>query len=153
MHMASTRNVLAAVVLSVAMLAMTAGSAAAATSFTHKMTGAWEVPGPGDPDGHGRFTVTVWPRRHTLCYSLHWEGIKSPMMAHVHKGRVGVAGPIKVTLFSSARPLPSEIDTVKGCVHDLGKRLLLRIKHHPARYYVNVHNRPFPNGALRGQLT
>jgi CHRD domain-containing protein len=30
--------------------------------------------------------------------------------------------------------------------------LSLGLMEHPSRYYVNVHNRPFPEGAIRGQL-
>ena len=145
------RNILVTALVSVSLLAAFAGPAAG-RSFSHRLTGEAEVPGPGDANGRGRFTISVFPERNELCYRLHWEAIASPMAAHVHKGRADVAGPVRVTLFSQTKPLPDEIHTVKGCVEGLRTRLLNRIENHPARYYVNVHNRPFPGGAIRGQL-
>ena len=39
----------------------------------------------------------------------------------------------------------------QGCVA-VTRELALEIIRRPADYYVNVHNQPFPGGALRGQL-
>ena len=38
------------------------------------------------------------------------------------------------------------------CLTDLDKNLLKDIIRNPENYYVNVHNTPFPTGAVRGQL-
>ena len=107
--MSTRRNVLVTALVTVSLLAAFAGPATAGRSFSHRMTGEAEVPGPGDMNGRGRFTITVFPERHELCYRLHWEAIASPMMAHVHKGRADVAGPVRVTLFSQRKPLPDSI--------------------------------------------
>jgi hypothetical protein len=32
------------------------------------------------------------------------------------------------------------------------KALATNLREHPKAYYINVHNRPFPDGAIRGQL-
>jgi hypothetical protein len=149
--MSAKRNILAAVVLSTTLLAASATPAMAGRTFSHRMTGEVEVP-VGDLNGAGHFRVELFPRQHMLCYSMWWARIKSPMMAHIHRGRAGVAGPVRVTLFSQVKPLPSEITSVKGCVDGLRTRLLLNIRDNPSRFYVNVHNRPFPAGAIRGQL-
>jgi hypothetical protein len=152
MHMSTTRrNILVTSLVALSVLAAFAAPAAGKT-FTHRLTGTAEVPGPGDADGRGSFTISVYPLRHELCYRLHWEAIASPTAAHIHRGRVGVAGDVRLTLFSQTRPLPRSIHTVAGCIQELPTRLLNRIQNDPTRFYVNVHNRPFPDGALRGQL-
>ena len=40
----------------------------------------------------------------------------------------------------------------RTCLTGLDKNLLKAIIRNPENYYVNVHNAPFPNGAVRGQL-
>ena len=40
----------------------------------------------------------------------------------------------------------------EGCVR-LGRTKIRMIQNNPSGYYVNFHNKPFPNGAVRGQLS
>jgi hypothetical protein len=112
------------------------------------LTGAAEIPGPGDPDGTGTVQIVGNVGRQTLttlCYRLSVAGIGTPTAAHIHQAPAGVAGPIVV-------PLDPPIDgSSSGCVRadpDLVKDILTN----PEKYYVNVHNAEFPAGALRGQL-
>jgi CHRD domain len=116
------------------------------------MFGAQEVPGPGDPNGEGEATFTLNAATGRVCFDLEWRRIARPMAAHIHRGEAGVAGAIKVTLFSSRRPLPATIKNVGGCVRGVDTDLVQRIIDHPDRYYVNVHNRGYPAGAIRGEL-
>ncbi|MCA2224606.1 CHRD domain-containing protein [Nonomuraea aurantiaca] len=120
------------------------------------MTGRQEVPGPGDPDGHGAFTYQV--KGETLCYTIAADRILPATAAHIHKGKKGVAGPITVTLKTPTK------GPAKGCIkaakHQSGSNAALvltqselhGIVKSPARYYVNVHNAKYPDGAIRGQL-
>jgi hypothetical protein len=111
------------------------------------LTGAAEVPGPGDPDGSGTVVLKVRPDRNEVCFEIHVSGITLPAAAaHIHQAPVGVAGGIVVTLGT-----PDAAGRASGCVsasHDL----LKAIKQNPSAYYVNVHTSDLPNGALRGQL-
>ena len=106
-----------------------------------------EVPGPGDPNGHGHAVLKVYKAR--VCYTLSARGIKPATMAHIHKGRKGVAGPIVVPTDESSlkRPKP----TSSGC-EAIPRALSMKLRQNPSNYYVNVHNKPYPDGAIRGQL-
>ena len=112
------------------------------------LTGAAEVPGPGDPDGTGFAVVALFLESGELCASLQVEGIAAATMAHVHVGGGGVAGGIVVTL-----PTPDADGFGEGCVDGLDPAVLQAIADDPAGHYVNVHNGEFPDGAIRGQLS
>jgi hypothetical protein len=106
-----------------------------------------EVPGPGDPNGHGHAVLKVYKAR--VCYTLSVRGIKPATMAHIHKGGKGVAGPIVVPTDESSlhRPRP----TSSGC-ETIPRGLSMKLRQKPSHYYVNIHNKPYPDGAIRGQL-
>jgi hypothetical protein len=115
--------------------------------LTARLTGAAEVPGPGDPDGAGRAWVILLPRQGQVCFTLTVEGIDPLTAGHIHVGRRDVAGPVVVPL----TPLPAIGSAAGGCV-SADRKLIRAIRENPSNYYVNVHNAPFPSGALRGQL-
>ena len=127
-------------------------SAAAADSpnsghkLTADLTGGAERPGPGDPDGSGSATVNPQPSKNRVCYTLKVEDIDAATAAHIHLGGSDVAGPVVVPLAAPSSGRSS------GCVENLGEELVRNIKKNPEDYYVNVHNRAFPRGAVRGQL-
>jgi hypothetical protein len=110
------------------------------------MTGAKEVPGPGDPDGTGTADLNLIPKREKICYTITVNNIDPATMAHIHKGTSTEAGPIVKGLKA-----PSDGDS-QGCVR-LARAKIMKIKNNPSGYYVNVHNVPFPNGAVRDQLS
>jgi hypothetical protein len=112
---------------------------------TASLTGAQEVPGPGDSDGSGTAEITVVDATDNVCYDLRVRNIAPATAAHIHRGVMGVAGPPVVTLEA-----PSD-GGAEGCVSAPGG-LADEIEANPAGFYVNVHNAEFPNGAVRGQL-
>ena len=122
------------------------GSAERASTLTSALSGAEVVPPPGDPDARGSARITIRGTR--LCWRLVVPGIQAPHAAHIHVGRRGQEGPPIVPLFlrhtSLERPK-------RGCVR-AGAVEARDIASRPGRYYVNVHNDEFPNGAVRGQL-
>ena len=125
-------------------------SAAATKSLTATLKGKEEVPGPGDKNGRGEIAVTTKPKRGKVCFQLEFSQIENPLAGHIHKGVSGVSGAIKVTLFEDAAGIPGP--TAEGCVTDLRRRLVRNIGRTPEKYYVNLHNAEFPDGAIRGQL-
>ena len=134
----------------VAALAIPAANAAAPVTVSAQLKGNNEVPGPGDPNGKGEIFVTLKKAKRKVCFALSWKRIQGPQAAHIHRGGPDVAGPVKVKLFEQANPLPNP-GAVEGCVRKR-KRVIRKIARHPERYYVNLHNEEYPNGAIRGQL-
>jgi hypothetical protein len=117
-------------------------------TFTTVLTGAAEVPGPGDPDGSGSASVTVRDgvgRMRQVCYEISVSDIAPATLAHIHRGSAVQAGPIVVHLE------PPTDGTSSGCASVTGA-LAEAIVARPHLYYVNVHNADFPAGAVRGQL-
>jgi len=114
-----------------------------------RLTGAAEVPGPGDVDGTGAVAITIDPVTDELCYDLAVGGISTPTAAHIHEGAVGTAPPmnIRVTL---AAPTTG---TSSACIinaETIGFADLIAAN--PQNFYVNVHTADFGAGAVRGQL-
>ena len=112
-----------------------------------ELLGRNEVPGLGDPDGRGRARIFEVRDADTLCYLIKVSGIEPATAAHIHEGATDVAGPVVVKL------KPPTSGSVRGCVSGLDEALVAEIFADPAEYYVNVHNVPFPGGAVRGQLS
>jgi CHRD domain-containing protein len=142
------RLAIIALMLLVAAVAVagTAGAIeAGGRSLSATLTGAAEVPGPGDPEGAGTATLTVNPGLGQICYELTVSGIAPATAAHIHLGAVGVAGPVVVPL------APPTGGSSSGCAA-VSRELALAILKNPSAYYFNVHNAEFPAGAVRGQL-
>jgi CHRD domain len=108
------------------------------------LTGEKEVPGPGDDDGSGSAVVKVF--RAKVCYTLKVARIEPATAAHIHLGFRDEAGPVVATLE------PPTDGSSSACTQ-IPRALSLGLREHPGRYYVNVHNEPFPDGAVRGQLS
>lgn len=128
--------------LVVSMLIMAGGR-----PLTASLSGAEEVPNPGDPDGSGMAHVTVNPGLGEVCYTLMVSGIEPARAAHIHLGEAGVAGPVVIGLSA-----PTD-GSSSGCISGVDRDIALNILKNPHEYYVNVHNAEFPGGALRGQLS
>ena len=112
-------------------------------SFT-RLTGASEVPGPGDPDGRG-FAFVRWDTEDgTVCYNLFVQRIQPAAAAHIHVGAEGASGPVVQELAAPSKGYSS------GCVYNAD--LATALAADPENYYVNVHNAEYPGGAVRGQL-
>ena len=140
------RRLLAALLLAALValvLALPASGATPLSTLKASLTGEQEVPGPGDKDGSGNAVVKVFKAK--VCYTLEVKRIKPAQAAHIHLGFRGEAGPIVAELKTPTN------GSSKGCVA-VPRALSLGLMEHPSRYYVNVHNKPFPEGAIRGQL-
>jgi len=121
---------------------------AMAEKFNLNMSGAQEVPGPGDPDGTATGVLTIDKTTNTISWSFAFANIAAPTAMHIHTGAAGAAGGVLVnlgvatsggagTLISSTATTAANINTILA---------------NPPGFYVNIHNAAFPGGAVRGQL-
>jgi hypothetical protein len=129
----------------IASLAFAGATLAGGRPLSADLLGANEVPGPGDPDGSGSFSATFNPGTGEVCYSYETTGVDTLLAAHIHRGTADVAGPVVIGL------PPTSATGGSGCV-TADRDLIRAIMHDPSAYYFNVHNAPYPAGALRGQL-
>ena len=109
------------------------------------LTGAAEVPGPGDSDGTGAAQLTLNAGKNQICYELAVSNIGTATAAHIHSGAADAAGPVLLMLG------PPASGSSKDCA-TLEREKILEIIKSPENYYVNIHNAEFPDGAVRGQL-
>jgi len=141
---------LVALVLTVSALGLTGiGSAAPADASAASLTGAKEVPGPGDSNGFGVAVASPRPAQGTVCINIRYRGIDAPTAAHIHEGPPTVAGPVVIDF--GVLIATSPVGQITGCV-PVEPALAADVGQNPSDYYVNVHNAAFPGGAIRGQL-
>lgn len=122
--------------------------ALAQTTLVANMTGSQEVP-PADPDGTGTARISILGT--TVSYTITVNNIDAPTAQHIHTGAAGVNGPVLVNLpgvwvGSGQGPWTLTGSTTTSAAN------VAAILGNPSGHYVNVHNTPFPGGAVRGQL-
>lgn len=128
-------------------ISLSAVSAESQRAFAGRisMTGAAEVPGPGDSDASGTAIIVIVPALDRVCWMLSWDGIDGTVSAaHIHgpattSQSAGVLVPLSVSSTGSS----------SGCAVDADADAIAA---NPSMYYVNVHSDVFPAGAIRGQL-
>jgi len=101
----------------------------------------------GDMHGSGTATITLYPKSSKVCYAVTIKGVMGyAFAAHIHKGPVGKEGPVVIPIGT-----PGKNGRTVGCVN--AKTFMIRaIMQNPRQYYVNVHTKEYPGGAVRGQL-
>ncbi|MGI9015527.1 MAG: CHRD domain-containing protein [Euzebya sp.] len=111
------------------------------------LSGATEVPGPGDPDAAGLAFVFDTGVADEMCYLVDATGLApAATMGHIHRGGAGEAGAVVVPLALA------QDNRTAHCDRGLDPALVAEILDQPQSFYVNLHNDPFPAGAIRGQL-
>lgn len=116
--------------------------------LTADLTGAVEIPGPGDPAGSGSFRsgIVLHEASGELCYRLEVADLSSEVTAaHIHAAPEGEAGPVHIGL------TPPIGGPVQECV-TVNAGDLVPLMDDPTQFYVNVHSQGHPDGAVRGQL-
>jgi hypothetical protein len=156
MHLNQERGKLGLLAVAVAVVALAAPASllagGRAGNLDARMTGAQVVPhgdGATRGIGHARFRVRVAQQK--LCFDMTFQRTGGTVRAYIFRGRRGEQPPNPqrptVTLFGSLETSPEA-----GCVRDLQKRKLRRIKDAPRAFHVVLVNNRYDNGAIRGQL-
>jgi hypothetical protein len=107
----------------------------------------------GDKTANGVMTLCINKSRGVIQFNFDSLNIaQQPTAGHIHKGAPGQSGPV---VFPFAQP--GLIDPSMGEVEWAdtapgNPALLAALLANPKAYYVNVHTKSFPNGAIRGQL-
>lgn len=107
---------------------------------------AMEVPAPtGTTKASGIYAFELTEKTGVMKYTLTVADLTGPATAgHIHKGAVGVAGPVVLPLMvpATATPLDGTVTLTPASIADLKAGLL----------YVNIHTVANPMGEIRGQL-
>ena len=82
-----------------------------------RLSGAAEVPGPGDPDGDGFARLTLNRGKQELCFWLSALQIEPATAAHIHKAPAGSAGPVVVGLTPPTDGLSTRLPVGQPCAH------------------------------------
>jgi hypothetical protein len=119
--------------------------------FTARLSAANETPPIVEATFNGTARITINASRTAVCWDLDYTTTQVVTRAHIHKGAMGVAGPIVFGFFNP----PTSPVINEGCRLGTPAELAVirDIAIHPGDYYVNIHTSTHPGGATRGQLT
>jgi CHRD domain len=109
--------------------------------------GAFELKGTSEPNAKGTAVVRLRRDAGLACYRLRVENVTLPTVAaHIHRGGASVNGPVVVTFNA-----PGSEGGSSGCA-TAPATLIDEIVASPSGFYVNVHTKEHPAGAIRTQL-
>jgi len=104
-----------------------------------------DLKGTSEPAATGTAVLRILSGQ--VCYRLHAANVTLPTTAaHIHKGAAGVNGPVVVPFTA-----PGADGNSSGCT-TADPSLISDILANRAGYYVNVHTKEHPAGAIRSQL-
>lgn len=137
------------IIVAICVLPLLVGGIALAHVAEHRtgLSGENVIPGPGDQDASGRVRIRSASEAETVCYKIFFKGMRKPTSGHIHLGGKDEEGEKVVKLFASKNGKSSPIE---GCRHKLPGAVIEQFHDNPS--YVDLHNGPHPEGAVRGQL-
>jgi hypothetical protein len=141
------------ILVALALLGLVAGTgqatAADNTVFTVKLAPS------GDPDGSGMAVLRVDLDDSQVCYNIVVRRIGEPVepapgigSAHIH---TTTTGGVFINLLTDFRSTGADVYIATDCVKATEEQLQA-VLDNPTQYYVNVHTRAYPAGAIQGSL-
>jgi hypothetical protein len=130
-------------------------AASAASNWVASLNGANEAPTPVATPATGQFEGTLNDANNNMTFTLTYTGLVGTMtQSHIHRGAVGVAGPIVYWLANGNVPSPisgctdpTPLDGTCGFVPADVTDL------QAGNLYANLHSTFAPGGEIRGQIT
>lgn len=108
---------------------------------------AFDLKGSSEPNATGTAVLRIRKDAGIVCYRLHAANVTLPTAAaHIHRGAAGTNGPVVVPFTA-----PGPDGNSSGCA-PADAALIDEIIGNPAGFYVNVHTKEHPAGAIRAQL-
>jgi hypothetical protein len=106
-----------------------------------------ELKGTSEPNATGSAVLRFRKDVGQVCYRLHAANVTLPTTgAHIHRGAAGVNGPVVVPFDA-----PGADGNSSGC-SPAAASLIDEVLGNPSGFYVNVHTKEHPAGAIRAQL-
>jgi CHRD domain len=108
---------------------------------------AFDLKGSSEPNATGTAVLRILKDTATVCYRLHAANVTLPTVAaHIHKGDAATNGPVVVPFTA-----PGADGNSSGCAASTAD-IVNQILANPPGFYVNVHTKEHPAGAIRAQL-
>jgi CHRD domain len=106
-----------------------------------------DLKGTSEPNANGTAVLRIRKAAGLVCYRLHVANVTLPTAAaHIHKGAAGTNGPVVVPFTA-----PGADGNSSGCA-TAEASIIDDILANRSGYYVNVHTKEHPAGAIRAQL-
>ena len=150
MNLRALRTLSAMLIIVLAVMVNSAPATAAGTvTFKVTLTDINPVTGTptGDPDATGTAKLRLNAKTGTVCYLIKVADLDAPTAAHIHDlATGGIAVDLQASFTWRGHGYMA-----MGCV-EADPALVQQIISDPASFYINVHNAPYPAGALAGVL-
>ncbi|GAA2134467.1 CHRD domain-containing protein [Nocardioides bigeumensis] len=137
-----THTTLVATALLLGATALSGPAGASTADAAAPVTRMADLKASGDADGSGHAMFTLNKAKKRVCADVTWAGIAKPNAAHIHKVSDG-------SIFID---LSGSVTGGKKCTTGVSKNKIQKLIDRPGRYYFNVHNGPYPAGAIQGTL-